>query len=696
MRRSAGTLAAVAFCAALLAGGRARAGTFDALGDFQLDPGDVASNGFETMPMRYVPSGTDMKCMPVAYALVTQPDAIEGQSFLRVNVVSGCAERFLVTLPQTPGSYRASLWVRQGGITASIDVLYTSASGLDSLSVLLSPTGRTTSDGWVELASNDFPVDGASVAEAYLKVVNESYATGVDLDAFEIVSEGSFVAQAGCAGVGDPACDADEVCIYDRCIFAPAQVPVLPADVLKNDVVDVLESQIRNFYGSHRSRALYLPNALALMEQMRTASTGWQFWSLWAAGVHALHDWHTDTDFGITGFVGASHRLNACFIEGNADLSHDAWPSDPMYPDLLVSHVGTADNAGLEAGDRLVAVDGQHPIAWAASLGAVDFNFHVATDPTIFSDYAEELGGAPWSNSLIIHYAHEITVIRCDMNGVCDGAPETIAVTSLGNSGGGSDVACDNRPFYHYDPANNPDPTTHYVFDKFFQGQIAETAPSEAIYGLLFDTLFGGSPSSPVNMSINGAVAFFEQNARGVILDHRAGNGGTLDAATNVTRLARPPGIVGVTRMPMEIAADGDGPADTTAGLAIFDAAMSVSPYNVGDMGWAQNIPVALILHRDGSASDFMPYGMKGAPNTRLFGPHPTSGAFSTYIEFSGWGSLYYQYGSGDTIGADGTALTGHGVVPDVVLLPTQSDLVAGKDTLFEAALAWVRQELKP
>jgi hypothetical protein len=60
------------------------------------------------------------------------------------------------------------------------------------------------------------------------------------------------------------------------------------------------------------------------------------------------------------------------------------------------------------------------------------------------------------------------------------------------------------------------------------------------------------------------------------------------------------------------------------------------------------------------------------------------------------WGGLYYQFGSGDTIGADGSALIGHGVAPDVTLLPRQSDLVAGKDTLFEAALTWVRQELKP
>ena len=211
---------------------------------------------------------------------------------------------------------------------------------------------------------------------------------------------------------------------------------------------------------------------------------------------------------------------------------------------------------------------------------------------------------------------------------------------------------------------------------------------------MLWDTLDGqGDPTSPVNTAINTAVADWKAGAKGVILDHRAGNGGTLDAATNVTRLARPPEVIAVIRMPIEIAGY-DGPANQSEGLSIFNAAKSNSPYNVGDDGWAQTLPVALILHRDGSASDYMPYGMKGAPNVRLFGPHQTSGAFSTFIELAGWANLYYQFASGDTITAAGASLIGHGVVPDEVLLPKQSDLIAGKDTLFEAALAWVQKEL--
>jgi C-terminal processing protease CtpA/Prc len=116
--------------------------------------------------------------------------------------------------------------------------------------------------------------------------------------------------------------------------------------------------------------------------------------------------------------------------------------------------------------------------------------------------------------------------------------------------------------------------------------------------------------------------------------------------------------------------------------------------YTVGDPGYDPDLPVALIIHRDGSASDYMPYGMKGAPNVKLFGPHPTAGAFSTYISLEWW-SFGFQFASGDTYGADGSALIGHGVAPDVVVQQKQSDLLAGKDSLHEAALAWVRKGLK-
>jgi hypothetical protein len=693
MRRLAASAGAAV---AILAGASARAGTFDALGDYQIGPDAVASITFDKEPDRYLPSDADPKCMNPMYTVVQKPGAVEGSGYAELRITDGCAERFLFTLPSVQGSYRAGVWMRHGGLDASVVVSYAAGSGLDTLYVTMTPTGRTTSDGWVELASNEFPVDGSKLDRVYLKTVGYAAADAVEVDGFEVERTGPYWAQSDCSGLGDPVCGPEAVCIYNRCILGQVSLPVLPSDTLKNAVVDVLESQMRVFYGGRRSRAIYLPAAITKLEQLRKAKTAWQFWSGWAAAVHALHDWHTDTDMGITGSVGPRHRLNACFIEGDADVSHGAWASDPKYADILVSHVGAADNGGLKAGDRLIAVDGQHPIAWAATLAGVDWGYHVATDPDTYADFVEALGGPFWTGgALVMRYATTITVLRCDPNGTCAGTPETIAVSSLGNAGGGDDVVCDNRPFYHLDPANSPDPNNHRVFGHIYRGAIAGTAPEEAIFGMVWDTLNGGgNPNSPVNSAISAAITDWEANARGVILDHRAGNGGTLDAASNMTRLVRPKGVAGIMRAPIEVAGY-DGPNDAAEGLAIYNGNRGLV-YNMGADDWAMGLPVALIIHRDGSASDYMPFAMKGAPNTRLFGPHATAGAFSTFIEFSSWGGLYYQYGSGDTIGPDGSAQIGHGVVPDEIILPKQSDLLAGKDTLFEAALAWVRKELKP
>jgi hypothetical protein len=87
---------------------------------------------------------------------------------------------------------------------------------------------------------------------------------------------------------------------------------------------------------------------------------------------------------------------------------------------------------------------------------------------------------------------------------------------------------------------------------------------------------------------------------------------------------------------------------------------------------------------------------MKGAPKVRLFGPGPSAGGFSTFIQFVYWGGISFQIASGDTLTSEGAPLIGHGVVPDEIVQQKQSDLLAGIDTIHEAALAWVRSELKP
>ena len=140
-----------------------------------------------------------------------------------------------------------------------------------------------------------------------------------------------------------------------------------------------------------------------------------------------------------------------------------------------------------------------------------------------------------------------------------------------------------------------------------------------------------------------------------------------------------------------------DGPATEAEGIARFEKLVKIPSqvFEVGSSTPDLELPVALLLHRDGSASDWLPHGLKGAPNVRIFGPHETAGAFSSFYEFSYWSRFDFQMASGDTITFDGKTLIGHGVEPDEVVMHTQSSLLQGKDLPYEAALAWVRANLK-
>jgi hypothetical protein len=686
-------LAASAFAVMVGRAGVARA-DFDEVGNYVPDEDAIAFESFD-MPTRYVPADADASCQVPHFEEVSDETAVEGGAFVRVKVTQQCPERFQLDVPEERASYRATVWIRHGSANARLEVAYPDAAGRPNIAARMAPTGRATSDGWIELASNDFSVDGTLMPTVSLRFGDFASADGVDVDALELRASGAYREETACEGVRDPICGDDALCVGGRCIVGELGVPPLPDEAIRDAVVDSLEDKLEVFFGGHKTRTEDLPRALASLESMREATTAYEFWGRWGRGIRELHDWHTSASAPVES-GGTPVRLNACFIEGDADLSHGVWPRHPVYRDILVSHSGTGA-AGLHAGDRLVAVDGQHPIDWARGLVDVTWGYHIACDSASFADLAEELGGPTWAGgALIVKYAKTISVIRCDAStGVCADTVETIRVKDLPQESGGPDVACDNRPTYHLG-ASSPDPSTHYVFSDIHTGPVDDTTPDEAIYGMVWDTLYGaGVQTSGVNKTILDSIAFWKANARGVILDHRAGNGGTLDSPENMTKLVRPKEVFAAVRMPIEVGGYA-GPFSVDEGLALFDASKTEVPYTVGDADYAPDLPVALIIHRDGSASDYLPAGMKGAPKTKLFGPGPTAGAFSTFIQFSYWGGVSLQFASGDTIRSDGVAMLGKGVMPDFVIQQKQSDLLVGKDTIHEAALAWVRQELKP
>lgn len=671
----------------------AQAGSFDYLGNYLPDPSAAQfvdfSTDFDPVADRFVPADAPEECLEPRFEQLEAADALSGKHLLHIqtDIFAGCAERFLVKLPATKASYRASVWARHGGLDAQLTVIYPEDSGREIGIAKLSPSGRVTSDGWIELVSNDLPIDGSLAETVYLRVydIDEE---GSDLDALEILSSGEYVElDKPCSGLGDPVCGEGQVCMHQRCRLLSAYVPPLPSDAVRDSMVDVMLSQLRVQFGGRKTRLMDLPEALTIIEQLRYVESAWAFWNGYGKAIRRLHDWHTRLSGAFQ--VARTRRLNACFIEGDGDTSAGAWPKHPKYGDILVSHTGTEGAQGLRQGDRLVAVDGKHPYEWALSLRETDWGWWQANDDIVLTELAERMRG------LIIAYATSFSFIRCDKGKQsCDAVPTTVKVSALPEEQGGT-VRCDNRPYYHFTGDNNPN-ANHNVGWNFFLGRVVDTQVEEEIHGLLWDTLYGGGdPKGHVNKNLTDAYALFKAKARGVILDHRAGSGGTLDGAETATQLMMPAEPVLVFQSPIEHSGY-DGPADKNEGLAIFNKFLLNNAMVAGSSSWAQDLPVALLTHRDGSASDFFPFAVKGAPKTKIFGPAPTAGAFSTYYNYEYWGPIALQLASGDSISKDGEALIGQGVVPDFIVLQKQSDILAGKDTIHEAALAWLRQELKP
>jgi hypothetical protein len=666
------SIGASVFLAAAAASAPARAGSFTSDGTFQFDPRAVARLGFEEA------DGAD-----AGASTALDDHALEGGHLINVPKFQGID--LPVTLPKARATYRVSAWIRGAEVTVSFELTYSAHK--DEVAALY-PTGRVTSDGWVEVANDHLRVDGARVKSASVGLFS---ADGAAVDAIEIVPDGdatSFpaVPNAPCHGATDAsACGVEQVCVWSSCRNVGGWVPGIPAD--RANVTDYLENRLKFLFGPYLERTADLPAVLVATDSMRHAIDRYTFWNGFLTAVRKLHDGHTSTS-GLADFVVENPRpLSLCFLEGDADLTHAAAPKDSDYLDVLVSHTGADHNLGLHAGDRLVRVDGQHPIAWMRSLIDVNWGQPGISNHTTFAELASSL------QRMISRYAETIEVIRCDAATSICGAPETIAIGSLPEEPVGTPfdrVACDNRPTRHLAGA----PKDHATGETVYSGLVNEASPGEKIYGLEWESLYTTNGVDGVAKDLHAAVDAWSADAKGVILDHRTGFGGTILAPEILWNFS-------VQSHPNDLYVDRtfahEEQPDVIAAQALFQAALGGPRMQyAGSASPNVNVPVALLLTEDVSASDWLPQGMKGSPSVRLFAPFQTNGGFSTRYAFGYWLGVGYIAAVGDDILPDGTTHNGRGVSPDVVVLPKQSDLLIGKDTVFEAGLAWVRAWQKP
>ncbi len=647
----------------LLAGpGIARAGTFDTSGAFSFDPSDIARDGFE------VPVGQN------GIKLIRAADALEGPTYLNVDTQQQSAV-FPFAVPAMDASYQARIFARTNRLVASVNIGYPDDSGSPGFFARFYPTGVVTSDGWYELTTSDFSVQGTRGATASLSV----YASGADVDAFEVFPHGTFRSLSACSPPFDSACRSDEICDAGWCRQGAVFVPPLPHPDEQGPLADWFEHRFQYFFGGAYSREHYLPGALATLETMRHATNAYAFWNGLGTAIRRLHDWHTTLGGPVS--LPGQGAFPICFVEGDGDLSHNLAPKDPKYYDVLVSSVGPVANSGLKPGDRLVAINGMHPIAFVESLDTVDWGMWRADDPGTHAEAVERMPG------VIRRFAHDITVIRCDAGTSTCSAPETIDVASLPPDASNVQYPyCDERPAYHL-AQDNPDPVKHDSYKGVAYGLLADSQQGEDAYGMIWNDVWLTDPNQN---AYSPAMDEFRQNAQEVILDHRQGNGGTAFAAEYLTELFRPlETLAGGTGFHLTVG-EMDPPFTMQVGTALYQLIQGYDPYEVGASDARTNLPTALLLARDGSASDWFPLGMKGSKNVRIFG-RPTAGAFSSYIQWDYYANFNWRLASGDLLHPDGASQLGSGVVPDEEIVPEQSDLLVGKDTVYLRALDWVR-----
>jgi hypothetical protein len=110
-------------------------------------------------------------------------------------------------------------------------------------------------------------------------------------------------------------------------------------------------------------------------------------------------------------------------------------------------------------------------------------------------------------------------------------------------------------------------------------------------------------------------------------------------------------------------------------------------------------VQIAWVDSNDLSMNDIVPKKIAEAPNVRIFGPHPTTGAYGERSELppivGPWTSANIQtldmrFGATLPSAMSAAWASGVGVPPDQIVTQKVSDILAGNDTVLEAARAWL------
>ncbi len=604
--------------------------------------------------------------------------------------------------------FSLTFWARSAGATSYLTAGYGTGAVFDDgfARVVAIRSGRETSDGWTEFTTGTIDAEVWGVPLSGVLVATSPWApatSGFAIDALEVIPEGgSPVAPVACTQANvESTCGAEGDCQYGHCIPGFAAWGPLPSRLHREQLVQRWIHLATRVQGDRNAKA----NAKALVTEGPPlawyATSARPFFTRLHALVNALRDQHTQFGYPSAGlffpvaFGGGTATTGACFGPGRHDLL-EGKPLGYVVYGATKSPVGT----DLKVGDALTAIDGQPPLEWVKQQWAPRAG-STPNDPS--ADLGWSAQGLSW---MLEKRAKTVEITRCAAADRCTGADRTVLTVNVADpmydkvKGTGS---LGSLPGYFWCSIRFKN-----AIDKFAPGVPSEnTVSGQVVRGdvlaVQFDGTYGIEEWSPSMRKL------FEGAPRTkVLFDTRQGNGGHGFNAQTVVDLLRPKSQpIAQLLLP---SAGWDGAGTITSLLAAYDGCLtsgSGSSYTClfGDhysteepTPVAGGARVAFLNLADVSANDFLARLVKGRTNLKLYGL-PTSGAFGSVSSvppmLAGWGggSIQMQDSvfSADPSGWPSAAFeSGKGVPPDVVGAQRMSDALLGKDTLLEAAHAWL------
>jgi hypothetical protein len=689
-----------------------------------------------------------------ASGVVSLPDALEGTHALKLtvgrNVAFGLVDTALFK-SLTSKRLEVSFWGYSTGAEPELDVVYPSTDqpvgpwGFGHLVAVR--TGRETSDGWAEYSTG--PIDGQFFGNdpvaAILLTARFSTPQGItaldsfDLvppeaetvldtsayalaDAIEVVSAtGSPVPVVSCTqATVATSCGPLGECTFGHCASGSAIWGIVPpSSADRTDLVErwafISEHLLADRGAAARAESIFSTSAISTVAGAADAPG---FYGGLNTLVNELRDGHTGlgvspstgTNFyeGLSSSDSYSGLLDVCFGLAQDDLPGGT--GEPVYAVFWMapsSALGSALGGDLLVGDMLTEIDGLSPDAWLDTVGA-RFREKLPNDPA-----SEPAARALLLGEALPKYASTATFSSCTAAGACTTKPfqvgdiayESLTGTKYASATRDSRL-CSGR-FTDSVPTWTP-ADDELVYD------VPQFASAGGITSVEFDGFEGAYdgdvPSAPYHAwetPMEDALT----SGQNVLFDARLGHGGLFVLGKYLAHQIRS------TSDPYFTFAMPRGTWDDIDPTWLFDPSLSMclaADPNAPDMcGWTGGqidaptlasppgaaVKIAWVNARDLSMNDIVPRELLGATNLKVFGPHPSSGAYGEISDIpayvTGWipGSIQVldmRFGSSFPTAVAAPWESGTGVPPDQVVLQDVSDILNGTDTVLTAARAWL------